>query len=105
MQPVSFNGADARLVGARISNVSDREAAAFYYTVRGRRVTVMVFEPPDGLDRVAQRTNVRGQNMYYGQAHGYTVPVVQHNGLSYAFTGDLDSRSLMQLAATARLGR
>jgi len=105
VQPVSFTNPDARLVGARISNVSDREAAAFYYTVRGRRVTVMVFEPPDGLDRVARRTNVRGRGMYYGRAHGYTVPVVQHDGLSYAFTGDLDSRSLMQLAASARLGR
>ena len=105
VRPVSFSSPDARLVGARLSNVSDREAAALYYTVNGRRVTVMVFEPPSALDQLAARTRVRGRGMYYGRAHGYTVPVVEYNGLSYAFTGDLDSRSLMQLAATARLGR
>ncbi|MCA9609848.1 MAG: zf-HC2 domain-containing protein [Myxococcales bacterium] len=105
VRPVAFPEQDVRLVGARISNVSDREAAAFYYSVRGRRVTVMVFEPPAELDRVAQHTRVRGRGIYYGQAHGYTVPVVQHGGLSYAFTGDLDSRSLMRLAASAQLDR
>lgn len=105
VRPVAFPQDDVQLMGARISNVRDREAAAFYYSVRGRRVTVMVFEPPAGLDRVAQHTRVRGRGIYYGQAHGHTVPVVQHGGLSYAFTGDLDSRSLMRLAASAQLDR
>ena len=105
MRPVAFPSDDAHLVGARISNVSNREAAAFYYMVGGRRVTVMVFEPPAGLDRVAQHTSVRGRGMYYGRAHGHTVPVVEYEGLSYAFAGDLDSRSLMRLAASARLDR
>lgn len=105
VRPIEFPSDDVRLVGARLSNVSDREAAAFYYSVGGRRVTVMVFEPPDGLDRLAQRTRVRGRGIYYGRAHGHTVPVVQYGGLSYAFTGDLDSRSLMRLAASAQLDR
>ena len=102
VQPMEFTGPDVRLVGARISNVRDREAAAFYYTVRGRRVTVMVFEPPAPVDRIARRVDVSGR-VYVGRARGYTVPVVQHRGLTYAIAGDLDERSLLQLAASARV--
>ena len=104
VEPIEFNGPDVRLVGARISNVRDREAAAFFYTVRGRRVTVMVFEPPAPVDRLARRATVRGRGIYYGSAHGHTVPVVVHDGLTYAIAGDLDRRSLLMLAASARVG-
>ncbi len=105
VHPIAFSSPEVHLVGARLSNVSDREAAAFYYTVHGRRVTVMVFEPPAGLDQVAQRTTIGGRGIYFGRAHGHTVPVVQYEGLSYAFAGDLDSRSLLRLAASADLHR
>lgn len=103
VRPVRFSNPDVHLVGARISNVQDREAAAFYYDVRGRRVTVMVFEPPEPVDRIAVHTRFGGQGMYYGRAHGYTVPVVEYDGLTYAFAGDLDRESLLRLAASARL--
>ena len=103
VRPIEFNGPDVRLVGARISNVRDREAAAFFYTVQGHRVTVMVFEPPAPVDRLARRANVRGRGIWYGSAHGHTVPVVEHDGLTYAIAGDLDRRSLLMLAASARV--
>lgn len=103
VRPVRFSSPDVQLVGARLSNVQDRDAAAFYYDVRGRRVTVMVFEPPEPVDEIAVRTSYGGRGIYYGQAHGYTVPVVQYEGLTYAFTGDLDSRALLRLAASARM--
>ncbi len=102
VQPMEFTGPDVRLVGARISNVRDREEAAFYYSVRGRRVTVMVFEPPAPVDRIARPVDLNGR-IYVGRARGYTVPVVQHHGLTYAIAGDLDERSLLQLAASARV--
>ncbi|MBX7196548.1 MAG: zf-HC2 domain-containing protein [Sandaracinaceae bacterium] len=106
-RPVHFGGAtDAELVGARISNVREQDAAAFYYDVDGHRVTVIVFEPPadawdDGLRSGSQRARVGDQDVYYRQVRGYTVPVVERDGLAYAFTGDLDSQSMIQLAATA----
>lgn len=103
VRPVAFASPDVRLVGARISNVNNREAAAFYYTVGGHRVTVMVFEPSTPVGGYARAANVRGRRLYYGQAHGHTVPLVEHDGLTYAFTGDLDRRALLQLAASARL--
>ena len=41
--------------------------------------------------------------MTYHNVHGYTVPVFEHDGVVYAFTGDLDQRRLLQLVASARL--
>lgn len=103
-RPVVFDGGDAELVGARISNVREQDAAAFYYDVDGHRVTVIVFEPPADVREMrfgAQRARVGNQDVYYRQVHGYTVPMVQADGLTYAFTGDLDSQSMIQLAAHA----
>lgn len=103
VRPMEFARPDVHLVGARISSIRDHEAAAFYYDVHGRRVTVMVFEPQAPIRRVVHQTRVHGRGIYYGQARGYTIPVVEHGGLTYAIAGDLDSRSLLQLAASARV--
>lgn len=103
-RPVEFKGnQDAALVGARLSNVRERDAAAFYYDVGGRRVTVMVFEPPPSFEEGADHVRLHGRDVYYRNVHGYTVPIVEEDGLAYAFTGDLDSGSMMRLAATARV--
>lgn len=103
VHPVELAARDSRLVGARLSNVRERDAAAFYYDVGGRRVTVMVFEPPASRYAGTERANVEGRELHYRRVHGYTVPLVEHDGLTYAFTGELDARSMMHLAATARV--
>lgn len=103
VEPPEFEQPEVRLVGGRLSNVRDRQAAAFFYDVHGRRVTVMVFEPPSGLSRVGRQTRVSGRSLSYGYGRGRPVSVVQHHGLTYAIAGDLDERSLLQLAASARL--
>jgi anti-sigma factor (TIGR02949 family) len=110
-RPVVFDGTHAELVGARISSVREQDAAAFYYDVDGHRVTVVVFEAPpelrdsgDGVHQLelgAERAHVGDRDVYYRQVRGYTVPVVERDGLMYGFTGDLDSQSMIQLAATA----
>ena len=103
VHPVELAARDARLVGARLSNVRERDAAAFYYDVGGRRVTVMVFEPPASRYMGTASASVEGRELHYRTVHGYTVPLVDHDGLTYAFTGELDSRAMMHLAATARV--
>lgn len=106
VRPVEFDHRQhVRFVGARISNVRDRDAAAFYYEVHGHRVTVMVFEPPEPMLHGVETVNVHGRVMSYRRVRGYTVPVVQHEGLTYAFTGDLDSQAMIQLAASARVSQ
>lgn len=103
VHPVELSARDSRLVGARLSNVRERDAAAFYYDVGGHRLTVMVFEPPPSRYEGTVETRVEGRDLHYRTVHGYTVPLVDHDGLTYAFTGELDSRSMMHLAATARV--
>lgn len=103
VRPVKFRGASVRLVGARISHVHDRQAATLYYNVDGRRVTMVIFEPRRPLRNEARRVEMQGRELYYQHVHGYTVPIMEHNGITYAFTGDLDQKALLQLAANAQL--
>lgn len=104
-RPVDFGPrSDVELLGARLSNVRERDAAAFYYQVHGRRVTVIVFEPPPDTFRGADHVRMEGHDLYYRTVHGYTVPMMQMGGLTYAFTGDLDRDSMIRLAASAHVG-
>lgn len=103
VRPIEFAEPDVRLVGARLSNVRDREAAAFYYDVRGQRVTVMVFERSTPASRFARPARVQGRSLWYGYGRGRPVSIVQHQGLNYAIAGDLEERDLLRLTASARL--
>ena len=82
--------------------LDEQRAAALFYEVQGRRVTVVVFPSPDGVPAGAP-VRLGNNDLFYGSVRGYAVPVRQHDGLSYAFTGDMDRDSLMRLAASARV--
>src|SRR5690606_27891138 len=86
VRPADFRRRDARLIGGRLSNVRDRRAAALYYDVGGRRVTVVVFDGPEPFENGAFRARMLGRELYYQQVNGYTVPVRRQDGLTYAFT-------------------
>ena len=103
VRPAVFDRSDARLVGGRLSNVRERQAAALYYDVSGHRLTMVVFDRGGGFERSALRTQMLGRDLYYQQVNGYVVPVRRHDGLTYALTGDLDRHSLLHLAATMRV--
>lgn len=92
----------ATLVGARLSNVREREAAALYYDVGGQRVTVLVFRRPANYGNVRMET-VAGRSVYLGHVRRHRVPVVEHGGLTYAFTGDIESERLVRLAAMSNV--
>ena len=102
VRPAEFDRNDARLVGARLSNVRERRAAALYYDLGGRRVTVVVFERSE-MPTPARVANVGGRQVFYYDAAGHTIPVRSRAGLNYAFMGDLDRDALMRLAASARV--
>lgn len=103
VRPATFDRVDARFLGARLSSVRDRRAAALFYDVKGHRVTVVVFDEPEPLERHALRVRMGDREVYYQQVRGYTVPMRRHAGLTYAFTGDLDRETLFKLAASARV--
>ncbi|MFW6051871.1 MAG: anti-sigma factor family protein [Myxococcota bacterium] len=101
VRTAEFGRRDVRLTGARLANVRDRRAAALYYDVRGRRMTMVVFQAPARpLPTVhgAARTARGGRDVSFHQVRGQVVPVRHHQGLSYAMTGDLSRKQLVELA-------
>jgi hypothetical protein len=114
VRPAAFPRENARLVGARMSHVSDRRAAALYYDLRGHRVTVVVFaDPRVRLPSDVVRTSVLAPGIVVEQVGnrpvlrrrvgGYTVSAVQYDGLTYAITGDMDERTLVRLAGSVQV--
>jgi len=101
VRPAEFAQRNARLVGARLSNVRERQAAALYYDIEGHRVTVVVTDAP--IESAAEEVEVGGRQLMFRDVRGYAVPVREHAGIRYAFTGDLDREQLLRLAATARV--
>jgi len=100
---VKFAEPQVNFVGARLSHVQDRQAATLYYNVNGQRLTMVVFEPSTPLVQGAHHITVGGRVLYYRDVYGYTVPVIQRNGVAYAFTSDLDRSSLLKVVASARI--
>lgn len=104
--PIHFSN-DMKLVGARISHVREKPAAAFYYDLGGKRVTVMVFESAGSFSnsgiKVVQRSPhaQRRRPIYYTHVRGYTVPVIEKNGVAYAITADMDEDRIIHLASAA----
>ncbi len=102
VRPAVFDGRDVRLVGARLSNVRERRAAALYYDYHGRRMTVVVTDAPVAEATGAAEVAAEG-SVTYRDVRGYAVPVRREAGLTYAFTGDLARDELLRLAASARV--
>jgi len=100
VRPAEFVGRDVRLIGARLSNVRERRAAALYYELQGgRRLTVVVTD----ANVAAGIEGARRQGVVVRDVQGYPVGVRTHGGLTYAFTGDVDRETLARLAASARV--
>ncbi len=90
----------ARLVGARLANVRDRQAAYLVYGGEDpqRRTTLLVFpgelDLPDG-----RRTTVGDREVVMANERGYNVAVWQQRGIVYSLVSDLDERDMLQLVS------
>jgi anti-sigma factor RsiW len=114
VRSVEWSEPSVRLLGARVSHIGDRQAVKLYYGVGDSRLTTVVFQPPPSLhqvlsnDQVAQQLGMRRERVgsrvvSYRNVSGYTVPMIEHDGVVYAFTGDLDQQRLLRMVASARL--
>jgi anti-sigma factor RsiW len=105
VRTVEFAEPQVHFLGARMSQVGTHQAAKLYYSVGDSRLTLVVFKPSaqDLATTGLQRMRVSGREVLYRTLQGYTVPIVQDNGIVYAFTGDLDQGNLLHLVATARI--
>ncbi len=103
VRPAEFAQRDVRLVGARLSNVRERRAAALYYELQdGQRLTVVVTDA-NVQDDDTEELQVGDHSVLFRDVHGHSVPLRREGNLSYAFTGDVDRETLLRLAATARV--
>lgn len=107
VRPVQFRGIQARLIGARISHVWDRTAAALYYDVGGRRVTVFVFDsnvlPHAFATDSLQPVRINNQPAYLGNSRGYTVVLSEHSGVAYAVATDMGAEDALGFVSRAVL--
>lgn len=106
VRPVAFRGVPAQLVGARISNVRDRMAAALYYDVAGRKMTVFVFDSalvPRQSDVLIRRTLGNNRQVYVGTVHGYTVAFSERDGVAYAVASDLPAQDTIRIVERAEI--
>ncbi|MEY4580145.1 MAG: hypothetical protein RL701_4848 [Pseudomonadota bacterium] len=113
VRSVEFSEPHVHLEGARMSQVGSNQAAKLYYRVGDSQLTLVMFKASPSLEEVlrsdsqlehagGKRIRMSGREVQYRTLQGYTVPLVQDDGIVYAFTGDLDQRMLLQLVATAR---
>lgn len=101
VRPVAFRGVPARLVGARISSVRDQMAAALYYDVGGRRMTVFVFD--GNLVRPDMDVREMGAAPYMVVSHGYTVTLTEQQGVAYAIASDLPPQETARIVRSVEL--
>jgi anti-sigma factor RsiW len=114
VRSVEFTEPQVHFLGARVSHIRDRQAASFYYSLGGNRLTTVVFQAPPTLQRALRddallsrsgvhRQRIGGRVVTYHNVQGYTVPIVEQDGIMYAFAGDLDQHRLLRLVGSARL--
>lgn len=107
VRPADFGREHAQLLGARLSNVGARRAAALYYDVSGRRMTMVVFsQPQTGFTEEtfgAAPVRSHGRQFFRQRVGGYSVHFMQHGGVTYALTGDMDENRLQHLAEAAHV--
>lgn len=93
---------DVNLLGARLSNVRDKQAAYVVYEVDGNKISVMLI----GGNRIMaqpRRARVRRRpvNPPIYTANGYNVAVIQDNGITYSVTSELPREDMAQLVDAA----
>jgi hypothetical protein len=113
-QPVEFAEPSVRFVGGRISQVGENQAAKLYYAAGDHRLTVVMFKASPSMlealrsERERQREagrllRVGGREITYHTLQGYTVPILEQDGIVYAFAGDFDQQKLLHLVGKARI--
>lgn len=89
---------EVNLLGARLGNVKERQAAYVVYEVNGSKLSVIAF---DGRDMVPPAQQDRGQPIVFQNAGGYNVALVEDNGITYSITSELPRADMERLVQRA----
>lgn len=89
-----------RLVGARLANVLDRQAAYLVYggDESDRRTTLLVFPGEMDLPE-GRRAQIAGRDVVMANERGYNVAVWKQSGIVYSLVSDLDERDILRLVS------
>ena len=92
---------NVNLIGARLSNVGNRQAAYMTYgTPSQRRVSLFVFDAPDLT--VPHGRRIADRDVLIANQRGYNVALWKDHEIAYSLVGDLSEQDILELvAATA----
>lgn len=89
-------GHGATLLGGRIGNIANSDAAFLLYEVDGTKLSVFVFDSArSGLSDIAGED---GQ-LYMDNSSGYNVALGQRQGIGYAFASELPSSRFVEMVS------
>ncbi|AKU91669.1 zf-HC2 domain-containing protein [Vulgatibacter incomptus] len=90
-----------RLVGARLANVKDRQAAYLVYggDEPSKRMTLLVFPGGDVHLPDGHRKHVGGHDVVIANERGYNVALWEKKGIVYSLVSDLDENDVFQLVS------
>jgi anti-sigma factor RsiW len=92
--PVFKKRTKVQLLGGRLANLREHEAAYLVYRVNGRRVSVFIF------DSTALPAGERGrasERVHWHRLRGYNVAVYSSGGIGYAVASDLEPEQMVRL--------
>jgi anti-sigma factor (TIGR02949 family) len=98
---------EVSLLGARLSNVRERQAAYVVYEVDGNKVSVMLIDGRRAGNRLKAKVTPAARRHFDSVApafytnNGYNVAVIKDNGVTYSITSELPREDMVQLVDAA----
>jgi len=84
----AFKRSQVQLLGARLANLREHDAAYLVYKVNGRRISVFVFDK-DALSPDEQ--------VHWHRLRGYNVALFSSRGTGYAVASDMEPEQMVRL--------
>ena len=101
VRPPVFKAIPASLVGGRLSNVRQNQAAQLRYNLWDQDVGVTIFHPESPLLLPGSHIlNAMGKKVLVTRRNGYTVALFQANDIAYAVSGHLSEEQLISLVSS-----
>ena len=101
VRPPVFKLPKTQLLGGRLSNLREHQAAYLIYQMGGHRVSVFIYDAsamtPEGVSR-----RVGARNVLWSQRRGYNVAMYRSGGTGYVVASDLEPQQLVRLISASR---
>lgn len=88
---------NANLLGGRLANLKERQAAYVAYDIDGTRLSVMLFNGEGLLVATENIKHIKGRDIALLNQNGYTVALLQNEGVTYALTSDISEEKMTEL--------